>query len=130
MIEEGPCRFPTLRNLKFEKLYRNLYSFYMGTLTITEASRAGISALVASAEAGNGIPLSRHGKVVAEVVSAEEISSLRRDRDTLRDAALVMARFATDTGIRTDLDQAMESFGFTRAELEAEIAADIAAGRA
>ena len=102
----------------------------MGTLTITEASRAGISALVASAEAGNGIPLSRHGKVVAEVVSAEEISSLRRDRDTLRDAALVMARFATDTGIRTDLDQAMESFGFTRAELEAEIAADIAAGRA
>ena len=102
----------------------------MSTLTITEASRAGISALVASAEAGNDIPLSRHGKVVAEVVSAEEISSLRRDRDTLRDAALVMARFATDTGIRTDLDQAMESFGFTRAELEAEIAADIAAGRA
>lgn len=102
----------------------------MSILTITEASRAGISALVASAEAGNDIPLSRHGKVVAEVVSAEEICSLRRDRDTLRDAALVMARFATDTGIRTDLDQAMESFGFTRAELEAEIAADIAAGRA
>lgn len=102
----------------------------MSTLTITEASRAGLSALVASAEGGNDITLSRHGKVVAEVVSAEEISELRRDRDTLRDAALVMARFATDTGIRTDLDQAMESFGFTRAELEAEIAADIAAGRA
>ncbi|WP_207345586.1 prevent-host-death family protein [Arthrobacter sp. E3] len=102
----------------------------MSILTITEASRAGISALVASAEAGNDIPLSRHGKVVAEVVSAEEISSLRRDRDTLRDAALVMARFATDTCIRTDLNQAMESFGFTRAELEAEIVADIAAGRA
>lgn len=99
-------------------------------MTITEASRAGLSALVASAEAGNDIPLSRHGRVVAEVVSAEEIFSLRRDRDTLRDAALVMARFATDSGIRTDLDQAMEVFGFTRAELEAEIAADIGAGRA
>jgi prevent-host-death family protein len=102
----------------------------MSTLTITEASRAGLSALVASAQKGNDITLSRHGKVVAEVVSAEEISELRRDRDTLRDAALVMARFATDTGIRTDLDQAMESFGFTRAELEAEIAADVASARA
>jgi antitoxin (DNA-binding transcriptional repressor) of toxin-antitoxin stability system len=102
----------------------------MSTMTITEASRAGLSSLVASAEAGHDVPLSRHGKVVAEVVSAEEISGLRRDRDTLRDAALVMARFATDTGVRTDLDQAMEFFGFTRAELEAEIAADIAAGRA
>lgn len=102
----------------------------MGIMTITEASRAGLSSLVASAQGGNDITLSRHGKVVAEVVSAEKISELRRDRDTLRDAALVMARFATDTGIRTDLDEAMESFGFTRAELEAEIAADIAAGRA
>jgi antitoxin (DNA-binding transcriptional repressor) of toxin-antitoxin stability system len=102
----------------------------MTAMTITEASRAGISALVASAEEGNHIPLSRHGKVVAEVVSAKEISSLRRDRDTLRDAALVMARFATDTAARTDLDQALEVFGLTRAELESENAADIAAGRA
>ena len=102
----------------------------MTTMTITEASRAGLSSLVASAEAGNDVPLSRHGRVVAEVVSAEEISSLRRDRDTLRDATLVMARFATDSGVRTDLDQAMEFFGFTRAELEDEIASDIAAGRA
>ena len=101
----------------------------MTTMTITEASRAVLSSLVASAEAGNDVPLSRHGRVVAEVVSAEEISSLRRDRDTLRYAALVMARFATDSGVLTDLDQAMDFFGFTRAELEAEIAADIAAGR-
>lgn len=70
------------------------------------------------------------GNVVAEVLFAEAISGLRRDRDTLRDAALVMARFATDHGIRTDLDQAMEFFGHTRDELEAEIAAGIAADRA
>lgn len=99
-------------------------------MSITEASRAGLASLVASAEAGNGITLSRHGKVVAEVVSAEEISSLWRDRDTLHDAELVMARFATDAGVRTDLDHAMEFFGFTRAELEAEFATDIAAVRA
>ncbi|MBW4096019.1 MAG: prevent-host-death family protein [Acidobacteria bacterium] len=97
-------------------------------MSITEASRAGMSSLVASAQ-GNGVPLSRHGKVVAEVVSADEIAGLRRDRETLRDAALAMARFATDTDVRTRLDQAIEFFGLTRAELEAEIVADVAAGR-
>ena len=64
--------------------------------------------------------MSRHGKVVAEVVSAEEIAQLRQDRETLRDAALVMARFATDSGVRTTLEQAMEFFNLDRAELEAE----------
>ncbi|MCW4466038.1 prevent-host-death family protein [Glutamicibacter sp. MNS18] len=92
----------------------------MATLSITEASRAGLSALVTAAEAGRDTSLSRHGKVVAEVVSAQEIAQLRQDRDTLRDAALVMARFATDSGVRTDLDQAMKFFNLNRAELEAE----------
>ena len=103
-----------------ENLGRNLYSFHMTTLSITEASRAGLSALVAAAEEGRDTSLSRHGKVVAEVVSAKEIAQLRHDRDTLRDAALVMARFATDSGVRTTLDQAMEFFDLNRAELEAE----------
>ncbi|RBM01785.1 hypothetical protein C1H84_08060 [Glutamicibacter soli] len=57
---------------------------------------------------------------MAEIVSAREIAQLRRDRENLRDAALVMARFATDSGVRTDLDQAMEFFNLNRAELEAE----------
>ncbi|MGP7814904.1 MULTISPECIES: type II toxin-antitoxin system Phd/YefM family antitoxin [Micrococcaceae] len=92
----------------------------MATMSITDASRAGISALVTAAEEGKDTSLSRHGKVVAEIVSAREIAQLRRDRETLRDAALVMARFATDSGVRTDLDQAMEFFNLNRAELEAE----------
>lgn len=98
----------------------------MTTLSITEASKAGISALIATAEAGRDVPLSRHGKVVAEVVSAKEIAELRHNRDTLRDAALVMARFATDSGVRTSLDQAMELFGLSRSELEAENAQETA----
>lgn len=92
----------------------------MTTLSITEASRTGLSALVAAAEKGREVPLSRHGKIVAEVVSAREIAELRHDRETLRDAALVMARFATDSGVRTDLDHAMEFFHLDRATLEAE----------
>jgi len=95
-------------------------------MNLAEASRTGVSALVALAKTGNSIPLTRHGQVVAEVLSAEEMSSLRRDREALRDAELAMARVAADTGKRTGLDQAMELFGFTRAELEDEIVADLA----
>lgn len=94
---------------------------------LTEASRTGVSGLVSSAEAGEEIALSRHGRVVAEIVSAHEIDELRKDREALRDAALVMARFATDSGARTDLDQAMKAFGLERGELEAELAAEMSA---
>ncbi|BAC19793.1 hypothetical protein HMPREF0290_0580 [Corynebacterium efficiens YS-314] len=52
------------------------------------------------------------------------MAQLRKERELLRDAALVMARFATDSGARTDLDKAMEAFGLDRAELEAELAAE------
>lgn len=97
----------------------------MTNLTITEASQTGVSGLVSSAEAGDDVLLSRHGKPVAAVVSARELDELRQDRDSLRDAALVMARLATDSSLRTDLDQAMEHFGIDRAELEAEINAGL-----
>ncbi|AGS33673.1 hypothetical protein B841_00950 [Corynebacterium maris DSM 45190] len=99
----------------------------MKTITITEASRTGVSGLVSAAEAGERIVLSRHGRVVAQLVSAEEMEQLRRERELLRDTALVMARFATDSGARTELDEAMEAFGLDRAELEAELAADSSA---
>jgi hypothetical protein len=38
-------------------------------------------------------------------------------------------REVTDTGNRTDLNDAIAAFGFDRAELEAELDADIAASR-
>jgi hypothetical protein len=42
---------------------------------------------------------------------------------------LVLTRAATDTGARTELDEVISSFGFDRAELEAEPRSDLAAGR-
>jgi antitoxin (DNA-binding transcriptional repressor) of toxin-antitoxin stability system len=96
----------------------------MVTMSITEASRAGVSALVSSAAAGDDVALSRHGRVVAQVVDATELAALRRDRETLRDAALVMARFATDDGSRTDLDDVIDAVGFSRVELERELDAE------
>lgn len=96
----------------------------MSTLTITEASRVGVSALVSAAIDDGDVALSRHGRVVAQVVSAGEFAELQRNRETLRDAALVMARIASDDGVRTDLDAAMRAFGLSRVELEDENAAE------
>lgn len=96
----------------------------MVTMSITEASRAGVSALVSSAAAGDDVALSRHGRVVAQVVDATELAELRRDRETLRDAALVMARFATDDESRTDLDAVIDAVGLSRVELERELDAE------
>jgi antitoxin (DNA-binding transcriptional repressor) of toxin-antitoxin stability system len=93
----------------------------MVTMSITEASRVGVSALVSSAERHEDVALARHGRVVAQVVDAQELADLRRDRDTLRDAALVMARFATDDGARTELDAVIAAFGLTRDSLGHEL---------
>lgn len=93
----------------------------MKTLSITEANHAGISGLVSSAEAGQEIGLSRHGRVVAEVVGADEIAQLREDRENLRELALLLTRVATDSGVRTSLDDAMAEFGIERDDVEAEL---------
>lgn len=53
---------------------------------------------------------------------------LREAKDSLLETALVMARFATDNGNRTELDDVIETLGFNRAELEAELDAEITAG--
>ena len=96
---------------------------------MSEASVAGVSAIATSAEAGESVALSRHGRVVAEVVSADEIARLRRDNEQLLEAVLVLARLATDSGGRTDLDDAITAFGFDRSVLEAELEAEIRAGQ-
>ncbi len=52
-----------------------------------------------------------------------------RARVPHHDAVLILARLATDAGARTDLNQAITRLGFDRAELEAELDSDLAAGR-
>ena len=93
----------------------------VSVFSITDANRVGISGLVSSVESGRVVTLSRHGKPVAEIVSREEMDLLRRDRETLRDVVLVMTRMVTDSGNRTELDDAMEAFGINQDELESEI---------
>lgn len=99
------------------------------TLSVTAATGRGVAGLVKDAERGEDIVVERHGRAVAAVISVEHFEELNRVRADLTAAALVLARELTDSGDRTDLNDAIAAFGFDRAELEAELDADIAAGR-
>ncbi|HEY8719962.1 type II toxin-antitoxin system prevent-host-death family antitoxin [Pengzhenrongella sp.] len=99
------------------------------TISVTAASARGVAGLIKDAEAGADIIVSRRGKPVAAVVSTRQLDQLRTLEGDLRDAALVIIRAATDTGARGSLDEAIAAFGFSRAELESELDADLAAGR-
>lgn len=99
------------------------------TLSVTAATGRGVAGLVKDAERGEEIIVERHGRAVAAVISVDHLDELHRIREDLNAAALVLARELNDAGSRTDLSDAIEAFGFDRAELEAELDADLAAGR-
>lgn len=100
------------------------------TLSVTAATGRGVAGLVKDAERGEDLIVERHGRAVAAVISVEHFDELHRVRADLIAASLVLARELSDSGNRTELDDVIASFGFDRAELEAELDADIAAGRA
>jgi len=104
-------------------------SFHPSVVSVTEAASRGVSGLVRDAEDGSEVVVERRGRAVAAVVSIRRLNELRSLEADLRDAALVLARAATDTGARTDLDDAITAFGFNRAGLETELDADLSAGR-
>ncbi len=97
------------------------------TLSVTEAATRGVPGLVRDAEHGDDVIVARRGKPVAYVVGMDRMDQLRELESELRDVALVLARTATDSGRRISLDEAIEAFGYSRAELEAELEQEIAA---
>jgi hypothetical protein len=88
-------------------------------LPITEASRRGVSKLVADAENGHATILRRHAQPVAAMIGYVELQRLQDLERDLVDVALVLTRAATDNGRRTSLDDAIEALGFTREQLVA-----------
>ncbi|MBB2909068.1 prevent-host-death family protein [Streptosporangium becharense] len=88
-------------------------------LTVTEAAQRGVARLVADAEQGTDLVVTRRHQPVAAVVSIRRLSELEEAAADLRDLALVLARAATDDGRRTSIDDVLSAFGHTRESLAA-----------
>jgi prevent-host-death family protein len=88
-------------------------------LSVTEAAQRGVAGLVADAEHGSDLVVTRRHRPVAAVVGIGRLAELEEAAADLRDLALVLARAVTDTGRRTSLDDVLEAFGHTRESLAA-----------
>lgn len=106
-------------------LYSFLYILSVAALhdareiTVTEATKRGVAGLVADAEHGADLVVTRHHRPVAAVVGAHRLAEIEEAAADLRDLALVLARSVTDSGRRTSLDDVLAAFGHTRDSLAA-----------
>jgi prevent-host-death family protein len=88
-------------------------------MSVSEATQRGVAGLVAEAERGTDVVVTRHRRPVAAVVAYQRLEEISRTAEDLRDLALVLARQAVDTGNRTSLDVVLEAYGHTRDSLAA-----------
>jgi prevent-host-death family protein len=86
-------------------------------LSVTEATRRGVAGLVADAERGGSLVVTRRNQPVAALVSMRRLAEIEEAAADLLDLALALARVATDTGARTPLDDVLAAFGHTRESL-------------
>jgi len=88
-------------------------------LSVTEATRRGVAGLVAAAESGKAIVVTRRHEPVAALLSMRRLAEMEQTAGDLLDLALVLARMAADTGHRTSLDDVLAAFGHTRESIAA-----------
>jgi prevent-host-death family protein len=88
-------------------------------LSVTDATKRGVAGLVADAEHGADLVVTRHHRPVAAVIGVHRLAELEEAAADLRDLALVLARTVTDSGRRTSLDEVLAAFGHTRESLAA-----------
>jgi prevent-host-death family protein len=88
-------------------------------VSVTEASQRGVAGLVADAERGADVVVTRHHRPVAAVIGIGRLTELEEAEADLRDLALVLTRAVTDAGRRTSLDDVLAAFGHSRESLGA-----------
>ncbi|MBA2451102.1 MAG: type II toxin-antitoxin system Phd/YefM family antitoxin [Chloroflexi bacterium] len=86
-------------------------------ISISDASRLGVSALIREAEAGHEQVVLRNNKPVAAVVSMERLEQLQQLQENLIDVSLAAARMLTTGPGRHALDDVLTQFGYTREQL-------------
>lgn len=87
-------------------------------ISISDAARLGISALIREAEAGREQVVLRNNKPVAAVVSMARLEELQRLEEDLMDASLAVARMLTTSEQRHSLDDVLARLGYTREQIE------------
>lgn len=88
-------------------------------ISVTEANKAGISALVKEAEEGRRPILMRNNKAIAAVVNIEILQEAEEESERVLDLALGLTRLLTADERRHSLDDVLDHFGVSRDELEA-----------
>lgn len=88
-------------------------------LSVTEAAQRGVAGLVADAEHGSDVIVTRRQEPVAAVVSMRRVAAIEEVFSDLHDLALVLARTAADSGRRTSFDDVLGAFGYSRESLAA-----------
>jgi prevent-host-death family protein len=86
-------------------------------ISIADANKLGLSALVREAEEGHDYILVRNNKPVAVVMSAERFEKFQESLDDLVDITMAAARTMTSGGRAYTFDEVLERFGYTRDEL-------------
>src|SRR6478672_9702455 len=87
-------------------------------ISMADASKRGISALVRDAESGEDQIVLRNNRAVAAVISIERLEQLQQLEDDLADIMLAAARMLTTSPERTALDDVLAEFGYTREEMD------------
>lgn len=87
-------------------------------ISISDASKVGISALVKAAEDGEQRVLMRNSKPVAAVVGIDVLERAEELEERLLDVSLALTRLLTADERRHSLDDVLDRLGFTREELE------------
>ncbi len=86
-------------------------------ISISDANKLGVSALVREAEAGRERIVLRNNRPVAAVVSMERLEQLQQLQEDLLDVSLAAARMVTTGADRHALDDVLAQFGYTREQL-------------
>ncbi|MGI8913737.1 MAG: prevent-host-death family protein [Chloroflexota bacterium] len=86
-------------------------------ISVSEASKIGVSALVREAEAGHVHVVLRNNRPIAAVVGIGRLEEIERLEDDLLDISLASARMLTTSGDRHTLGAVLEHFGYSREQL-------------
>ena len=87
-------------------------------ISVTDAGKIGVSALVKAAERGEQRVLMKNNKPVAAVVGIQELERNEELEERLLDVSLALTRLLTTNERRHSLDDVLDRFGFTREDLQ------------